>query len=114
MGLGGLCSEPFRDWQQQRHTPSDAHCPWAPAGESGVGSGVRREWLRLLMGHFLDGRSGLLASADGGRTWQPSVDARLQEDHLTFFHILGETTGLEESVIDVRGWLAPQGQKESQ
>ena len=70
------------------------HCPVAPAGESGVGSGVRREWFRLLMGHFLDGRSGLLASADGGRTWQPSVDARLQGDHLPFFHILGEPTGL--------------------
>ena len=87
-------SQQISNGQQQRRTAPDTHCPRAPAGESGVGSGVRREWFRLLMGHFLDGRSGLLASADGGRTWQPSVDARLQGDHLPFFHILGEPTGL--------------------
>ena len=91
------------------HCPRPTLPPAAPAGESGVGSGVRREWFRLLAGHFLDGRSGLLASADGGRTWQPSVDARLQGDHLPFFSILGEPTGLAKSGTVARGRLAPQG-----
>lgn len=60
------------------------------ADESGIGSGVRRDWLNSMMKSMLDPRTGLFESCDGGRTWQPCPLAHLQEEHLVYFEMLGE------------------------
>ena len=40
---------------------------------------------------MLDPQTGLFESADGGHTWQPCPLAHLQEQHLVYFEILGQS-----------------------
>ena len=66
------------------------HARLHAADESGIGSGVRRDWLNSMMKTMLDPQTGLFESCDGGRTWQPCPLAHMQEEHLVYFEMLGE------------------------
>ena len=44
-----------------------------------------------MMTSMLDPQTGLFESADGGHTWQPCPLAHLQEQHLVYFEILGQS-----------------------
>ena len=64
--------------------------------EHGMGDGVRREWLQLVVGELLDPARGLFSSKDGNRTLQPSPHSATTAgaDHLAYFTVLGRVAGL--------------------
>ncbi|KAK9814087.1 hypothetical protein WJX72_000455 [[Myrmecia] bisecta] len=63
------------------------------ADEPALGSGLRREWFRLVAQEALSAERSLFASTDGGRTFQPASDAQ-SEDDLAFFELFGRVVGL--------------------
>ncbi|DBB02561.1 TPA: E3 ubiquitin-protein ligase smurf2 [Trebouxia sp. C0006] len=62
--------------------------------ESGIGSGVRRDWLNSMMASMLDPQTGLFEAADGGHTWQPCPLAHMQDQHVVYFEMLGRAMGM--------------------
>lgn len=74
------------------------------AGESGVGDGLRREWLSIVARQCLSLDHGLMESPDGGRTFQPSPHSNVHEGHLTYFSMMG--TYCAVSLAAPRWWLA--------
>lgn len=59
------------------------------AGETGVGDGLRREWLSIVAKQCLSLDHGLMESPDGGRTFQPSPHSNVHEGHLAYFEMMG-------------------------
>ncbi len=59
-------------------------------GETGVGDGLRREWLSLVAQQFLSLDHGLMESPDGGRTFHLSVHSNVHEGHLHYFEMMGK------------------------
>ena len=65
-------------------------------GENGVGDGVRREWFEQVVAEIVDEDKGLFLSKDGGGTLTPNPHSALAHgaDHLSYFALLGRTSGL--------------------
>lgn len=83
--------QPYMNWPNPCRSQLQANGAALPAAdESGIGSGVRRDWLKSMMQSMLDAQTGLFESCDGGRTWQPCPLAHMQEEHLVYFEMLGE------------------------
>ena len=72
-------------------------------GESGVGDGVRREYLRLYASEFVDPMRNLLVcmSTEGAHAHrlQPSSSSGVNPDHLSYFEMLGKLSSREWSHV---------------
>ncbi|XP_066926348.1 E3 ubiquitin-protein ligase HACE1-like [Clytia hemisphaerica] len=64
------------------------------AGEQGMGAGVTREWLDLLVKELLNPDFALFTLSADGSTFQPNSSSSVNPDHLNYFLFAGKIMGL--------------------
>jgi len=63
-------------------------------GEEGLGAGVTREWLDLLVKDMLNPDCALFTLSADGSTFQPNSNSSINPDHLSYFEFAGRVMGL--------------------
>ncbi|XP_065646251.1 E3 ubiquitin-protein ligase HACE1 isoform X3 [Hydra vulgaris] len=63
-------------------------------GEEGMGAGVTREWLDLLIKEIVNPDCALFTLSADGSTFQPNSNSFVNPDHLSYFHFAGRIMGL--------------------
>lgn len=63
-------------------------------GEDGMGAGVTREWLDLLVKEMLNPDFALFTLSTDGSTFQPNCNSSINPDHLSYFQFAGRIMGI--------------------